>query len=89
MPLIYSPIIIGEQVWIAAGVFVAPGVEIADGVVVGAMSVVTRSLLEQWSVYAGNPCRRIKTRELTDSAGPGDITTDIGTRGGVSTSTTT
>ncbi len=47
MPLIYSPIIIGEQVWIAAGVFVAPGVEIADGVVVGAMSVVTRSLPNQ------------------------------------------
>ena len=89
MPLIFSPIIIGEQVWIAAGVFVAPGVEIADGVVVGAMSVVTRSLLEQWSVYAGNPCRRIKTRELTDTAGPGHITTDVGTRGGVSTNTTT
>jgi putative colanic acid biosynthesis acetyltransferase WcaF len=67
MPLIFSPITIGEQVWIAAGVFVAPGVTIADGVVVGAMSVVTKSLLDRWSVYAGNPCRRIKTRTLTDS----------------------
>jgi putative colanic acid biosynthesis acetyltransferase WcaF len=64
MPLIYSPITIGEQVWVAAGVFVAPGVRIADGAVVGAMSVVTKSLLEPWSVYGGNPCRRIKARVL-------------------------
>jgi len=64
MPLIYAPIGIGEQVWVAAGVFVAPGVSIADGAVVGAMSVVTRSLNDAWSVYAGNPCRKIKAREL-------------------------
>jgi putative colanic acid biosynthesis acetyltransferase WcaF len=64
MPLIYSPITIGAQVWVAAGVFVAPGVQIADGAVVGAMSVVTRSLLEPWAVYGGNPCRRLKARVL-------------------------
>jgi putative colanic acid biosynthesis acetyltransferase WcaF len=63
MPLIYAPITIGEQVWVAAGVFVAPGVQIADGVVVGAMSVVSRNLDQTWSVYAGNPCRRLKGRD--------------------------
>jgi putative colanic acid biosynthesis acetyltransferase WcaF len=64
MPLIYAPIRIGEQVWVAAGAFIAPGVHVADGVVVGAKSVVTKSLGEPWTVYAGNPCRRIKAREM-------------------------
>ncbi len=63
-PLIYSSITIGEQVWVAAGVFIAPGCRIADGAVVGAMSVVTKSLDQPWSVYGGNPCRRLKAREL-------------------------
>jgi len=64
MPLVWAPISIGDQVWIAAGVFVAPGVKIADGVVVGAMSVVTKSLGDAWSVYGGNPCRRLKSRDI-------------------------
>ena len=64
MPLTYAPIQIGEQVWIASGVYVAPGVCIADGAVVGARSVVTRSLVDPWTVWAGNPCRRIKAREF-------------------------
>jgi putative colanic acid biosynthesis acetyltransferase WcaF len=62
MPLTFEPIHIGSQAWVAAGAFVAPGVSIADGVVVGAMSVVTRSLDETWTIYAGNPCRRVKSR---------------------------
>jgi putative colanic acid biosynthesis acetyltransferase WcaF len=68
MPLIFSPIAIGAEVWVAAGVFVAPGVQIADGAVVGAMSVVTKSLLEPWTVYGGNPCRRIKARRMDPPA---------------------
>jgi putative colanic acid biosynthesis acetyltransferase WcaF len=64
MPLTFAPISIGEQVWLAAGAFVAPGISIADGAVVGAMSVVTKSLSESWSVYAGNPCRKIKARDM-------------------------
>lgn len=66
MPLTFDRITIGQQVWVAASVFVAPGVSIADGVVVGAMSMVSRTLSEPWSVYAGNPCRKIKARELRD-----------------------
>jgi putative colanic acid biosynthesis acetyltransferase WcaF len=68
MPLTYAKITIGQEVWVAAGVFIAPGVHVADGVVVGAMSVVTKSLDAAWSVYGGNPCRRIKARTLLPDA---------------------
>ncbi|CAD5369174.1 putative glycose-acyl transferase [Rubrivivax sp. A210] len=68
MPLTFAPITLGSQVWVAAGVFVAPGIAIADGVVVGAMSVVTRNLDQAWTIYAGNPCRRIKARPLPAAA---------------------
>jgi putative colanic acid biosynthesis acetyltransferase WcaF len=70
MPLIYEPITIGEQVWVAAGVFVAPGIAIADGVVVGAMSVVSRSPDQAWAVYAGNPCKYLKSRRRPDPISP-------------------
>ena len=56
-----GPVIIGNNVWLGANVIVLPGVEIADGVVVGAGSVVTKSLLNENSVYAGNPARELKT----------------------------
>jgi putative colanic acid biosynthesis acetyltransferase WcaF len=64
MPLIFAPIDIGTECWIAAGVFVSPGVSIARGVVVGAKSVVTKSILMEWTVFAGNPCRFLKNREM-------------------------
>ena len=64
-PLVSKPIEIGSQAWIAAGVFVAPGVSIGDGAVVGARSVVTKNVRE-WTVSAGNPCREIKPRILTE-----------------------
>ncbi len=73
LPLIYAPIVIGKEVWLAAGVFVAPGVSVADGIVVGAMSVVTRDLDEPWSVYAGNPCGRLKARRRPGNSLRGDV----------------
>lgn len=63
MPLIWAPIHIGSECWIAADVFVAPGVTIGDGTVVGARSVVTRDL-PSWSVCAGNPCKVLKPRVI-------------------------
>lgn len=66
MPLTHAPIVIGSECWVAAQTFVCPGVEIADGVVVGARSLVTRSLTEGWSVYAGHPARRVGPRVMAD-----------------------
>lgn len=67
-PLIYSPITIGRECWLAAGVFVCPGVSVTDGVVVGARSVVTKSLVEPWSIYAGHPAVRLSARRMRDAA---------------------
>ncbi len=53
-----APIVIGEEVWLAAKVSVMKGVEIAPHAVVGANAVVSRSLPER-GVYAGVPAKRI------------------------------
>jgi putative colanic acid biosynthesis acetyltransferase WcaF len=66
MPLIWAPIQIGAECWLATGVFIAPGVTIGRGTVVGARSVVTRDLPE-WSVCAGNPCKVLKRRLINPS----------------------
>ncbi len=63
MPLTTAPIVIGENVWIAADVFVGPGVAIGDGAVIGARSSVFRNI-EPWTVVAGGPAMFIKKREL-------------------------
>jgi maltose O-acetyltransferase len=56
-----SPISIGERSWLGGGVIVLPGIEIGCDVVVGAGSVVTRSL-GSGVVAAGNPCRVLPAR---------------------------
>ncbi|MBB5413418.1 putative colanic acid biosynthesis acetyltransferase WcaF [Paraburkholderia sp. HC6.4b] len=57
-----KPIIVGSDAWVCSEVFVCPGIHIAPGAVVGARSVVTRSLLDEWTVYAGMPARKISLR---------------------------
>jgi putative colanic acid biosynthesis acetyltransferase WcaF len=69
-PLIYSPITIGRDCWLAAGVFVCPGVSVADGVVVGARSVVTKSVTEPWTIQAGHPAVRLSERRMRDAPSP-------------------
>ncbi len=63
MPLVWKPIEVGSQCWVAAGAFLAPGVTIGDGAVVAARSVVTKSL-PAWTVCGGHPCVPIKPRVL-------------------------
>ncbi len=57
-----KPITLGEHVWICAEAFVSLGVNIPDGVVVGARSLVTKSILEPWTVCAGHPAKQIGQR---------------------------
>jgi len=54
-----APISIGEDVWIGSGALILPGVTIGDRTVIGAGSVVTRSIPSD-VFAAGNPCRVIK-----------------------------
>lgn len=53
------PIIIENGVWIGGGTVVLPGVTIGEGTMVGAGSVVTRSL-PSYVLAAGNPARIIR-----------------------------
>jgi len=58
--VIAAPIVIGKNVWIAAGVTVIGGVTIGDNSVVAAGSVVTRDVPRD-SLAAGNPARVIRS----------------------------
>lgn len=60
--LVQKPITIGEAAWIAAEAFVGPGVFINEGAVLGARSCAF-SDLEKYSVYIGNPARKIRERK--------------------------
>jgi putative colanic acid biosynthesis acetyltransferase WcaF len=63
MPLIKSPISIGDEVWICADAFVGPGVHVGDGAVVGARAVVVKDVAA-WNVVAGNPARLLHVRSI-------------------------
>lgn len=61
-----KPVVIGNGCWLCANVTVLPGVTIGDNCVIGAGSVVTRSIPAN-SFAAGNPCRVIRTLTESDS----------------------
>ena len=54
-----SPVIIGNNVWIGERATILPGVSIGDGVIIGAGSVVTKSL-PNFVIAAGVPAKIIK-----------------------------
>lgn len=60
---IKKPVIIGDYVWIAMDSIILPGVTIGNGAVIGAGSVVTRSV-EEYQIVAGNPARPIEKKRV-------------------------
>lgn len=58
-----EPVIIEDDVWIGANSVVLPGVRLGRGCVVGAGSVVTKSV-PQYCIAVGNPAHVIKERGL-------------------------
>lgn len=61
-----KPVTVENDCWLGANVIVCPGVTIGCGCVIGAGSVVTRSIPEH-SFAAGNPCRVIRSLTEADS----------------------
>jgi maltose O-acetyltransferase len=53
-----APIVIEDDVWIGGNSVIMPGVTVGKGTVIGAGSVVTRSIAAG-EVAAGNPCRKL------------------------------
>ena len=64
IPLVTAKISIEEDAFVGARAFVMPGVTIGARSVIGACSVVTKDVPAD-SYAAGNPCRVLRTRELS------------------------
>ncbi len=58
---IKKQILIKKHSIVGAGVIILPGVILEEGTSVGAMSLVRKST-EPWSIYTGNPAKKIKNR---------------------------
>ena len=65
MPLVAEPIVLEDDVWIAADVFVGPGVRVGVGSVVAARSSVFGDL-PPWKVCAGTPAKPVAERVIKD-----------------------
>lgn len=66
LPIITAQVTVCDQAWVAADVFVAPGVTVGKGAILGSRCVMTKDA-EEWGIYAGNPARFIKKRELKNN----------------------
>ena len=57
----YKDVFLGKHVIIGCGSVILPGVTLEEGAAVGALSLVTKNC-ESFTIYSGNPARRIKSR---------------------------
>ena len=65
MPTVYGSITIKEDVWLGTGAIILPNVTIGEGAVVGAGSVVNKSVLP-FTVVSGVPARLIRKLDTRD-----------------------
>ncbi|RYV52103.1 acyltransferase [Pengzhenrongella frigida] len=82
-PLSSTGITIGDDVWLGSHVVVLDGVRIGSHAVVGAGSVVTKSVPE-WAVVVGNPARVVRDRRTSapGTAGTAGTARTAGAAGG-------
>jgi acetyltransferase-like isoleucine patch superfamily enzyme len=57
-----AKVVLGKHSIVGAGSIIMPGVMMAEGTSIGAMSLVRKST-EEWSIYVGNPAKRLKARK--------------------------
>lgn len=63
LPLVVGNMQIDNKVFIGARALILPGLHIKEGCIIGAGSILTKDT-DPWSIYAGNPAKFIKKREL-------------------------
>jgi putative colanic acid biosynthesis acetyltransferase WcaF len=65
LPLLRREVHACAVVWTAAGAFIGPGVTVGDNCVIGARAVVMSDVPAR-AIAAGNPCKVIKERPMSD-----------------------
>lgn len=56
-----SKIVIGNNVWIGCRTTILKGVSITDNTIIAAGSIITNSLNESFSIYGGQPTKKLKS----------------------------
>jgi putative colanic acid biosynthesis acetyltransferase WcaF len=62
MPVVSSPIVIGDGAWVCADVFIGPGVSVGNNCVISARATVLEDIPSD-TIAAGNPARPIRIRQ--------------------------
>lgn len=63
--LITAPISVAPRAWVCADAFIGMGVVLAEGMVLGARSVMTKTVDAPWTVWVGMPAQKIRDRTIT------------------------
>ena len=70
LPLVRRPVTVAADAWVCAGAFVGPGVTVGERAVLGAHGVATKDV-PPGEIWAGNPARFVRDREIRAEAAGG------------------